>query len=205
MNRAMSFKFPLILSLIATFLVQDVFAGNKPDKDIDAINKPQVNTDFSWSADRKLQWSDFKGVVSESLGTNIAAVTYCSFGFESTFVSGSDKPKVEVFNLFHVNQSWVKCLDDDEKVLAHEQCHFDICELFTRVLKVRMEQCNVTINDMGDKLNSIYDDVKKEYLAFQEAYESSTHHGLIDEEQQKWEQLVATALSENSNIELSGK
>ena len=93
------------------------------------------------------------------------------------------------------NNSWAKPEEMNDDVLAHEQGHFDLCELYTRKLRERLSNVNVDVNTLKPVLRSIYDKLQTEYKARQEAYEGETAHGVNLPQQRKWQQILERELS----------
>lgn len=173
------------------------YAGERnieADKASVSANKRNASSSFSWTKERKLSWDDFRGPIGREFGEQAAAATYCGFGFEAGMRDGATH--IEVYNLFQPDKSWAKHEHKSASVLAHEQCHFDICELFTRRLKVRLQACTVSSANMHGRLNEVYDQVRAEYMAYQSHYEHETEHGVIPEVQKEWEAKIALELAQ---------
>jgi hypothetical protein len=150
--------------------------------------------EISWQPGRKLKWDDFKGPVPQNADNNTAAVTYCGIGFETNKVSNTNKAKVFVYNTFYTNQSWVRGDAKNTDILAHEQGHFDLCEIYTRKLRQQIAVATLNVDNLKATLESIYAAVNKEYEDRQQAYEDETQHGTIAAQQQKWLQTIAQEL-----------
>jgi len=150
-------------------------------------------SEFKWNGQRKLTWDDFRGPVTASDDMS-AAATHCSIGF--TTARGADgNQKVIVYNTFYANMSWVRPDARIQSILDHEQGHFDLCELYTRVLRQRMANFNFDVADVRGALMSIYDQVTKEYEDRQQAYEAETTHGTNIAVQHRWMASIANELS----------
>lgn len=198
---ASSRKYSLMLTGIFSFLLYPgVFAGEKHgfNNHESVTVHSNEESSFSWSSDRKLTWDDFHGNAHPGCSERVAAVTYCSIGLETSFKPGDKRPLITVYNLFHTDHSWSRNHFETPEVLAHEQCHFDICELFTRKLRDRLAMADINTMNMDGEVNRIYDEVRTEYNNFQEQYESETNHGLISDKQSLWEKRIAQALSGNN-------
>jgi hypothetical protein len=149
---------------------------------------------LSWNANRKLSWADFKGPVSIAHGEEAAAATCCSIGFRlGTNESGA--PEVFVYNTFYIDRSWVKEDARIASILTHEQGHFDLCELYTRILRQRLNSVDLRAANVKQMLMTIYSAVNDEYEARQQAYEQETAHGTIIPEQQRWDMAISAQLS----------
>lgn len=154
---------------------------------------------FAWSGQRRLRWADF-AAPAPSGGDEGALTAYSIFyGVRCTG---------EAFNFLAVagflpHESWVKpeVTSDrakSERMLRHEQTHFDLTEVYTRRLRKAFsglyEPCRRSDADL--------DALTQQYLAAEKAeqrrYDEETHHGLVAGVQATWDHQVAldlTALS----------
>lgn len=150
---------------------------------------------FQWHEHGKLSWEDFRGPVTASQEES-AAATCCAIGFKTTMPAGATAPQLVVYNTFYVNKSWVRPDAQIQSILDHEQGHFDLCELYTRVLRERMAGINLVKPGVKQELMSIYAEVSKEYEIRQQAYEQETAHGTIIAEQKRWQGMIVAELSQ---------
>lgn len=150
---------------------------------------------FQWNKSAKLTWNDFRGPVPYNAGENTAAATYCGIGFETNTVTDNNDPKIFVYNTFYSNQSWVRPDERTPTILKHEQGHFDICELYTRIMKQRMSEADVNAANLKSTLEHIYETVNAAYERCQQQYEQETAHGTIDSEQSRWSDKIAAELN----------
>jgi len=153
--------------------------------------------EITWSKNRKLTWDDFKGKIPNDVEEHTAAATYCGIGFETNTISAQTQLKIRVYNTFYIGNSWARREEMNDDVLAHEQGHFDLCELYTRKLRERMSKVMVNINTLKPVLKKIYEQLQEEYRSRQEAYEEETAHGVNLEEQKKWQEKLEQELEEN--------
>lgn len=150
------------------------------------------NKRFSWNEHRKLSWDDFKGA-AENADYESAAATCCSIGFR--IINTKDGfPRLSVYNTFYVDKSWVKEDAHIESILAHEQGHFDLCELYTRKLRMRFATVDITIANEKVELMKIYSELNDEYEACQQAYERETAHGTRIADQKRWQEVITNGL-----------
>lgn len=181
-----------LLVCVACFLVStNSFAGKKR-----AISASESPSTMSWSRDKKLTWDDFRGSIPQDADDVTAAATYCGIGFETnTFNSAHpEELKVTVYNTFYLNDSWARPEERNQNVLAHEQGHFDLCELYTRKLRQRMSQLHLNLNTLKSTLANIYEELQEEYRREQEVYENETRHGLNLMQQKNWQTYLERAL-----------
>jgi len=142
-----------------------------------------------WSADRPLQWSDFKGRPSASSPNK--AMT--DSGMSISFSCDGSTAEVSISSYFSPYRSWTKTKDSD-RLLAHEQLHFDITELFVRKLRKEISALETDCEKMNRAIEKLYDSNYQAYAKYQAQYDRETKHSLIEEEQLRWEQLVADEL-----------
>lgn len=160
-----------------------------------AENPRLFEREFAWTSARKLTWEDFRGPQQPAMGEDVAAATFCGIGFETNTISSlNPELKVNVYNTFYTNKSWVREGLEKPEILAHEQCHFDICELYTRKLRERMGNVKVSVETLKTTLRSIYTELQKEYIQRQEQYEEETGHGVVADEQARWQKMIAMEL-----------
>lgn len=126
---------------------------------------------------RKLSWNDFNG----KPGVNWAAMTY--YSFETTTVQDGNvvtEQHAKVF--FESNKSWVR--NRNERVLRHEQLHFDIAEIYARKLTATMNP----------------DSLWKECYKIQNLYDNETNHSIDSVAQGRWERKINQQIQGNPLI-----
>ncbi|MBW2962857.1 DUF922 domain-containing protein [Mesonia aestuariivivens] len=83
------------------------------------------------------------------------------------------------------------------RLLTHEQLHFDISELYARKMrKILSEFHPKTLNEAKLQLKRIHHKVERERIYFQNTYDKETQHGTLTKQQQRWQKRVGKALSE---------
>lgn len=143
--------------------------------------------EIEWTAARKLTWDDFKGSPKSISNSNTAAQTYCGFGFQTNYVTILTKTKIFTKNTFTCNLSWVRPNQKERlDLLEHEQGHFDLCEVYTRQLRKKLEEKKLTVFNINTDANIIFKDVYAMYLDRQELYEKETNYGLDRQKQIEW-------------------
>ena len=144
-----------------------------------------------WSANRKLEWNDFTGIPD--------TIVYTYYGGEADVISAlsilvemDSLNNYIVFTAFNRNSSWY--LDGKNKPLAleHEQGHFDLTEIFSRILRKRIEN-EEYYNEEFD-INQLYEEIMESLDSAQHEYEVATVHGSVDNTQEKWSKLIKEEL-----------
>jgi predicted secreted Zn-dependent protease len=83
-------------------------------------------------------------------------------------------------------------------ILAHEQGHFDITEIFARKLHRELLKYKFSRRTFRQDVNLIYDRVVKEKEAFQEAYDGQTDHSRNKKLQQEWLERIDRILEDTA-------
>ena len=160
--------------------------------DVSVVENSRI-TQFQWAEHKKLSWEDFRGDV-RAANEESAAATHCGIGFKTKSPKPGNKSEVVVYNTFYTDKSWVRPDAKIQSILTHEQGHFDLCEIYTRKLKVRMEQFDFNAPDVRKALMGIYTEISNEYETRQQAYERETTHGTNLGQQKRWTDMIAAEL-----------
>lgn len=145
-----------------------------------------------WQENRKLTWRDFQAKTSESHpGESLfAATAYAALVL--TVAAGdaqAGRHTLEVRAAFDKTRAWVRdsTLDKGRRMLAHEQGHFDICELVARKLRFQIAQVYQAGGDVFDR--QFDQEVKcllDELDTTNDLYDQETAHSLVGDQQKKW-------------------
>jgi hypothetical protein len=110
-----------------------------------------------WTAGNKITIEDFKAPVEASY-TN-AALTNTSIKMDMGYNSKGFTYKINCF--FDRSKSWMRVKND--YVLAHEQGHFDISELYARKLNKAMQEYKFNEKTASKDLPEIYQRIMTEH------------------------------------------
>jgi predicted secreted Zn-dependent protease len=86
-------------------------------------------------------------------------------------------------------------------ILAHEQGHFDITELYARALHKALSEYSFNYKTYQKDISAIYQNIVKEKEAFQEAYDSETDHSRRKKAQFEWQDKIDQLLTESEPYE----
>ncbi len=151
-----------------------------------------LHNPFPWAADRKLQWSDFEGEITN----NFAAASSCTglIMWEEKDSTGGVIFKVEA--RFDPSQSFVSpsCSKSDY-ALHHEQLHFDITELYARQLRMALAPLQHTHKQADVQVaGNFYDVVKEAWGLSEERYDMETDNANNVDAQYRWKKKIAHQL-----------
>jgi len=165
-----------VVALFLFFLVDD--------------NKASLKNELIWLSNRKLQWSDFSG--RPKYWTDFAAQTVTTI--EQSYSCTGDNFTFNITAKFNKTKSWTKTKKSN-RILAHEQKHFDLTELYARKMRRAYNQLNNPCAIGKKALNKIYNDMFEELRQLQILYDVETDHGLKPKAQQQWDDFITEGLN----------
>ncbi len=162
-------RFPLIPLTAGAFVFMSAATGDTP-----------VSDEVKWHKQPVLGWSDFLGPVNKSSAGDAASTV--SIRVQPIRKSGRVTYAVDA--IFHRNKSWCKAPTDH--LLRHEQLHFDIAELYARLVRKKIEE----LQRSGVRDRKVYQQAIRRILEESNAadlkYDSETLHGAHHDVQERW-------------------
>jgi hypothetical protein len=156
------------------------------------LNEKEENAEFiPWLGDRPLTWEDFK--CPPKRNTDAVASTSTSLG-----IAYHIKNYVLTYEItcnFSKTKSWG--LIKTPYILAHEQAHFDITEIFARKLHKALMEYDFDQSTYKKDINTIYQKVVAEKEAFQAAYDKETDHSRNKRIQYEWLDQIDAILADS--------
>ncbi len=143
---------------------------------------------INWRNRRILSWSDFKGAPIES--SDNAALTSTSilinYGYDENELS------YQLKCIFYPHKSWTKV--EKVYILAHEQGHFDISQLYTRKLHKALSEYKFRHATVEKDIQLIYQRITQEQAGYQQLYDKETNHSRHRDKQVLWQQIIEDQL-----------
>ncbi len=135
-----------------------------------------------WKENQPLTWDDFKGKPERRFAA--ASTSY-------DILKTVNKNSVEIKAVFFTQSSWKKTSWINDQVLAHEQKHFDIVELYARKLRKQIKETKFTsFEDLKTKVESLYDVNDKEMDKYQDLYDEETDGSMNGDQQRAWQAKI---------------
>ncbi len=169
-------------AILALFLTM-VFTVNQNTNDC---------LEICWSENGKLNWSDFTGEIPSELNGN-HAVTHSRIQVRSHKLNNSYS--YVILNKFIKQKSWTRS-DTSEYLLAHEQLHFDMSEVYVRKIRRGLDSLKTSKVPGKGPYEQIIDKHIRELDSLGDVYDRETYHGLYRQKQLKWETKMAKSLSQ---------
>ena len=149
---------------------------------------------LNWEANKPLKWENFKGRPDASDVVH-AAVTYA--GIALTIEKYNPAKGTTTFGaraVFDQQQSWVHPTGKDEGVLAHEQLHFDITEVYARKLQKKLNSLNLNKKRDKEQIIELQEFYNQQQLATQARFDKETLHGLHADKEKMWRNKIQQEL-----------
>ncbi|MBL7733039.1 MAG: DUF922 domain-containing protein [Chitinophagaceae bacterium] len=156
------------------------------------FSQPLEEDELEWSASRRLTWADYKASPDPDSDAAASTTTYLSIEYKISSTSFGFTIK----SRFSKNKSWGRHKND--YILSHEQGHFDIAEIFARMLNKEMSEYKFNSRTYQKDLKKIYDKVTDEKEEMQEEYDRETRHSINKTKQAEWLKKISDKLNEYS-------
>ena len=171
-------------------------AGEKamlpPKKKIISIEKKEANGFIPWTDEKLLSWDDF--LCEPKKGTDAVASTSTSLGIAYQMQDG--QLSYDISCNFSKDKSWG--LMKTDYILAHEQAHFDITEIFARKLNEALENYRFNKKTFKKDISAIYQSIVKQKEDFQKLYDGETDHSRNKRMQYNWLEEIQLLLDETA-------
>ena len=143
---------------------------------------------IQWNQRAKLTWADYQGKADPDAGAAASTATF--LGVEYNFRNGSLGYTITCS--FSRSKSWG--LHKNDYILAHEQGHFDIAEIFARQLHKKLKAYIFDKTNYQADLRKIYEDITAAKEAMQNKYDQETNHSINKERQAEWQEKIRKEL-----------
>lgn len=174
----------------------------------DLTNSPSSNK-ISWS-DGTLDWDNFKGKIPDDRGEHTAELhSYMEPTWNIKILDRESASftysSISAVTISHKDASWV--IDDGkcDQALRHEQGHFDITEMYTRLFNkqaqdmigktFKAQNSDSLILEAELQIIRLWDFVNRKRIEHQCKYESETDHGTKNDIQSEYETDIQNGLN----------
>ncbi|WP_123873412.1 hypothetical protein [Chryseobacterium piscium] len=149
---------------------------------------------IEWNQKNRLSFDDFIGEPEISSAAAASAIN-----IEYEIISQSiwtGKIKIKIKANFNKEKSWAKPEFKNLQLLAHEQGHFDIAQIFAIYMQRKVNNEIKTSQDFHKKFQIVYDQIYNEYFEFQNKYEIDTNHGSDVPKQDEYDTMIKEKLND---------
>jgi hypothetical protein len=145
---------------------------------------------MTWNESHKLNWADFKANPNQNSDAVALTASGITFGY-SLKTSGERiidfSSSVEAH--FYPNKSWYLKDKGSAYILAHEQLHFDITELYARMFRAQLKGLVVTQN-VKDQMQRLHKAINEAVDETQKRYDAQSNHSMNAKVQKQWEAII---------------
>jgi Bacterial protein of unknown function (DUF922) len=153
--------------------------------------KKKADDDYiPWVPSYRLTWDDF--LCAPQHNSDAVASTSTALGIAYQIKGG--KLTYQITCRFSKHKSWG--LVKTPYILAHEQGHFDITEIFARKLYQTLLNYHLNRATFPNDINTIYDTIVQAKEAFQAAYDGQTDHSRNKRKQDEWLERINNLLED---------
>lgn len=144
---------------------------------------------LEWNEFYKLTWEDFQGVPNKN-----------SYGDAATSVQIKATPfyidrdlHYDVLTYFNRKGSWAR--DTSASLLAHEQMHFDLAELYARKVRKEIKHLREQNVSNAKTINEAVRKILEESDRADAQYDAETLHGSLPKKQKYWREKIQSELA----------
>lgn len=146
-----------------------------------------------WNMQSPLNWSNFKASPEKDSIGSARATTGVALKFRFQEQDNKWTYQYEVYSYFYPKLSWYKPQDINYYLLAHEQTHFDISELYARKIKKELAKL-IPSEKVGEQAEQIYHKMQALHNSTQQKYDRQTKHSLNVESELEWQTKIRDSL-----------
>lgn len=191
--------FSLILSLILGTSVPGTHLTNGAAKANNNATPAKSSTvvveQLAWSPERRLSWEDFKA--SPDSTNSHHAMTAANLAVDAK-CNGS-KFDFSVRCVFLPTESWSKN-KKSEKLLQHEQLHFDLTEVHARMLRKKLLMLGSSCTNVQGKLSDVVNIAFADWKEEQRKFDKLSKHGLDADAMIVWSADINQRLKQLENF-----
>jgi hypothetical protein len=180
-------------ALVLSFSGKPVVQFKRPAAaltDSSSIVRKESSEMIPWIIDKRLAWDDF--LCEPKRGSDAVASTSTSLGIAYQLTDG--QLKYHITCNFNKEKSWGLLKTD--YILAHEQGHFDITEIFARKLSEALQNYQFNKRSFKRDISQIYQSIVDQKEAFQKQYDGETDHSRNRRMQYDWLEKIESLLEE---------
>ncbi len=146
---------------------------------------------------RLLSWDDFKGRPDQNSSHDAYTFWNINYGLKGMTLKG-DTVKISSFSVtlsLDENQSWIKPQKQTDRLLKHEQGHFDIALICQREM---IRQLNSTVffkDGLQEKIQTLFSSILNKYHVLGQQYDKETDHSRNQQSQDNWNAFFAKEMN----------
>lgn len=158
---------------------------------LEYVNAGSVEPDtLAYSADRPLEWSDFREAPPQRSKFGAQIFPLFSFSEHVHTVKGIIRVRLTIRAAIARSNCWVKNESRDAWALNHEQRHFDILEITRLRFIAELRKHAWSVTNFDGEINAVWLNAYHDLGAEEDLYDDQAVHGLNRAEQEKWNRKI---------------
>lgn len=142
-----------------------------------------------WKDSIQLTWKDFKGQPVNNAAEAAMTASSMEFSYNTKNTQIFWQVNVKFFPLL----SWSNKSKESAYILLHEQLHFNITELYARMLRKQLTENVFSTKDLA-KLKAINKSILQQWQNEQDRYDRETNHSMNEVQQAAWNKSIQMRL-----------
>lgn len=149
------------------------------------------------NGNRLLSWNDFKGEPDNNSSHDALTYWNINYGFKNITLKG-DTVKIGSFSVtlsFDENKSWIKPLKQTDRLLKHEQGHFNLGLICQREIISALNNTVFFKTTFQEKIQTVFSAILDKYHSLGLQYDKETEHSRNQQSQDTWNIFFANELN----------
>lgn len=151
-----------------------------------AVNPDKSGT-IVYSRQRPLVYSDFKGEIENNPSEAAATVSGIGVAYQTETRNSQLVVNINIFPNFNTAKSWFRKTEQEARVLAHEQTHFEITALYACKLAKTLRTTRFTKENYSRYIEELQKQNSAAAIQEEDIYDNETIHGTIPDKQEEWQ------------------
>lgn len=148
-----------------------------------------------WDDNYNLTWNDFTGHPLSN--SKFDAISICSINVH--YKTFGDTLKIEIKSCFNTKKSWVKSNQKTDNLLLHEQGHFNLTEIYTRLIRKSILSTSFNRKNIEKRIAKMEDEFRMKCRKEQDLYDEETELSKNKLKQEEWSKSILKRLAELSD------
>jgi hypothetical protein len=152
---------------------------------------------------RDLSWNDFPGIPDPE--SKFVAYTYWNLNYR--YQGASFKGDTAFFEglkselRLNAGKTWLRKGRESDRLLKHEQGHFDIGHLAMLEFMKRANETAFFRSDFRQKIQALFREVLEKYRDMGSTYDEETQHFNNQKKQREWDAFLQSELAKDSQTQ----
>lgn len=149
-----------------------------------------------YSKAQPLLIADFQGKYEQKWFGVAATNSGIALNMSGKTNNGTMEVDLIITVMFDKNLSWMKEAGKNDRILGHEQNHFDLTAIKACEMINALRNEDFTMENLNNRIKEIHNYYLQELNQVQALYDKETNHGTIYEQQLAWSQRISKQIED---------